>query len=128
MRVVLARTYIDVCPALLRLILGNCFCRWTFGALMYEMLTGEPPFTAGSIKELLHVIVNNPVVIPDKIRSKSTLAADCIEQLLHKVRLLISFNSCTITVQARITSARRTGYRVSLKRRCASLALFYSLI
>ena len=25
---------------------------WTFGALMFEMLTGDPPFTAGSIKEL----------------------------------------------------------------------------
>ena len=54
---------------------------------MFEMLTGEPPFTAGSIKELLHVIVNSPVVIPDKIRSKSLLAADAIEQLLQKVRL-----------------------------------------
>ena len=61
---------------------------------MFEMLTGEPPFTAGSIKELLHVIVNSPVIIPDKIRSKSLLAADAIEQLLQKVRL----------------SSRRVGY------------------
>ena len=61
--------------------------RWTFGALMFEMLTGEPPFTAGSIKELLHVIVNSQLVIPDKIRSKSLLAADAIERLLQKVRL-----------------------------------------
>jgi hypothetical protein len=61
---------------------------------MFEMLTGEPPFTAGSIKELLHVIVNSSVVIPDKIRSQSLLAADAIEQLLQKVRL----------------SARRLGY------------------
>ena len=87
-----------VCPALLHRILGNCFRRWTFGALMYEMLTGDPPFTAGSIKELLHVIVNNPVVIPDKIRSKSTLAADCIEQLLHKVRLLIPLTTAALSL------------------------------
>eukprot|EP01044_Picomonas_judraskeda_P048114 COSAG03_NODE_27687_length_251_cov_3.348684_1_plen_39_part_10 len=38
---------------------------------MYEMLTGEPPFTAGSIKELLHVILNSPVKIPERIRAKS---------------------------------------------------------
>ena len=51
---------------------------------MYEMLTGEPPFTAGSIKDLLHVILNSPLKIPEKVRAKSLLAADAIEQLLHK--------------------------------------------
>lgn len=67
-------------------ILGCRRRRWTFGALMFEMLTGMPPFTAGSIQQLLHVIVHNPLVIPDMIRAKSQLAADAIEQLLQKVR------------------------------------------
>ena len=51
---------------------------------MFEMLTGEPPFTAGSIKELLHVIVHDPVAIPSKIHAQYPLAEDAIIKLLQK--------------------------------------------
>ena len=54
---------------------------WTFGALMFEMLTGDPPFTAGSIKELLRVILEADVAT-DRISSAE--ARDAIVQLLQK--------------------------------------------
>ena len=57
---------------------------WTFGALMFEMLTGNPPFTAGTIQQLLHVIVNDAVQIPSKIHTKYPTAEAAILSLLQK--------------------------------------------
>jgi serine/threonine protein kinase len=40
---------------------------WSLGALIFEMLTGRPPFTASNNKELQQKILNGKLVIPDRL-------------------------------------------------------------
>ena len=48
------------------------------------MLTGNPPFTAGTIQQLLHVIVNDEVQVPSKIHTNYPTAEAAILSLLQK--------------------------------------------
>lgn len=40
---------------------------WTLGVLLYEMLTGLPPFYDGNINEMYKKILNNPLKFPDDV-------------------------------------------------------------
>jgi serum/glucocorticoid-regulated kinase 2 len=44
---------------------------WSFGAVIYEMLTGAPPFYSSNRKEILKRVMNIPVPIPEYL-SEST--------------------------------------------------------
>ena len=54
---------------------------WSFGVLIYELLVGEPPFLAGEVKALYHVILNNEVAFPKRV---SEVARSVISALLTK--------------------------------------------
>jgi len=54
---------------------------WSVGILIFEMLTGTPPFTCASIQELFEKIVNSPVNFPKYV---SADARDFISKLLTK--------------------------------------------
>lgn len=45
-------------------IFHNCKCRWALGALLFEMLSGNPPFTAKTQKELDRKILSEKFVSP----------------------------------------------------------------
>jgi serine/threonine protein kinase len=53
------------------------------GCLLYVLLTGRPPFAAGSIAELLHATVRQTPIPPHKIRSDvpSSLSEACLKAL-----------------------------------------------
>jgi len=55
---------------------------WSFGVLLYELLSGEPPFLAGEVKALYQVILNNEIVFPKRV---SETARSIISALLTKV-------------------------------------------
>jgi serine/threonine protein kinase len=44
---------------------------WSFGAVIYEMLTGAPPFYSSDRKEILKHVVSKPVPIPDYLSPKA---------------------------------------------------------
>jgi formylglycine-generating enzyme required for sulfatase activity len=58
---------------------------WALGAILYECLTGRPPFRAASVLETLHQVVNDEPVPPSRLcprlpRDLETIALEC----LHK--------------------------------------------
>ena len=95
---------------------------------MFEMLTGEPPFTAGSIKELLHVIVHDPVAIPSKIHAQYPLAEDAIIKLLQKdPTQRLGHTAATATATATATGGGEGELGVEVRKRhfCAIFTLKY---
>jgi serine/threonine-protein kinase RIM15 len=52
---------------------------WALGVILYEFLTGIPPFTAGSVQEIFENIVSNNIEWPDDIDPD---AKDLISALL----------------------------------------------
>ncbi|EAS02374.2 Serine/Threonine kinase domain protein (macronuclear) [Tetrahymena thermophila SB210] len=52
---------------------------WSFGALVYEMLTGSPPFYSNNKKQMLHNIIYKPIPIPKNL---SDTAKSLLQQLL----------------------------------------------
>lgn len=60
---------------------------WTFGVLIYEMITGRPPFMNQNHHKLGILIRQGQVVFPDAIRHKipmSEQSKDLISKLLDK--------------------------------------------
>lgn len=51
------------------------------GALLFELLTGLPPFYTNDKKQLFHNILRGHLVIPDHL---SPNARDLIQRLLHR--------------------------------------------
>jgi eukaryotic-like serine/threonine-protein kinase len=58
---------------------------FSVGVLLYEMTTGQLPFTGGSVQETLHAVINEPHRPPDEINAEMTpgLAA-VIDRALSK--------------------------------------------
>jgi p70 ribosomal S6 kinase len=54
---------------------------WSFGALMFDMLTGSPPFTAENRKKTIDKIVSAKLLIPPYLTNE---ARDLIKKLLKK--------------------------------------------
>jgi len=42
-----------------------CSDWWSFGAVIYEMLTGAPPFYSSNRKEIIRKILTFPVPMPE---------------------------------------------------------------
>jgi len=60
---------------------------WSFGVLLYEMLTGRRPFSGETLMALLHTILNQPV--PDLVQFRPELPdalVDLIYRMLEKDR------------------------------------------
>ena len=55
---------------------------WSFGCLMFEFLTGKPPFSSSSLNKLIKMIQEDPV--PLHILQSSNELQDLISQLLEK--------------------------------------------
>ncbi|KAG7196183.1 uncharacterized protein KQ657_000195 [Scheffersomyces spartinae] len=55
---------------------------WTLGTLLYEMLTGLPPFYDDNVKLMYQKILHNPLVFPKFL--KGTDAEDLLIKLLQK--------------------------------------------
>ncbi|OMH84616.1 Serine/threonine-protein kinase gad8 [Zancudomyces culisetae] len=62
------------------LLLGKGYTRtvdwWTFGVLLYEMLTGLPPFYSENINEMYHRVLQDELVFPEDVvgsRARSLL-------------------------------------------------------
>lgn len=54
---------------------------YSVGALLFELLTGLPPFYTNDKKQLFHNILRGHLVIPDHL---SPNARDLIQRLLHR--------------------------------------------
>ena len=54
---------------------------WSFGILVYEMLTGLPPFYDENVNKMYRMILSEPLTFPD---SMSPEAQDLITQLLDR--------------------------------------------
>jgi len=54
---------------------------WSFGILVYEMLTGLPPFYDENVNKMYRMILSEPLTFPD---SMSPEAQDLISQLLDR--------------------------------------------
>jgi len=54
---------------------------WSFGALMFDMLTGSPPFTAENRKKTIDKIVSAKLLVPPYLTNE---ARDLIKKLLKK--------------------------------------------
>ena len=57
------------------LVLGTAYTKsvdwWTLGILLYEMLTGLPPFYDENVQEMYKKIVSADLVFPDFIGPKA---------------------------------------------------------
>ncbi|KCV69705.1 AGC/AKT protein kinase [Fonticula alba] len=57
------------------LLLGEGYTKvvdwWTLGILLYEMITGLPPFFADDIEEMYQKILNAPLVFPPEVSPKA---------------------------------------------------------
>jgi len=60
---------------------GKAVDWWSFGTLMYEMLTGLPPFYSQDVQVMYQKIMSAKLVIPDNI---SQSAAQLLRQLLER--------------------------------------------
>jgi RAC serine/threonine-protein kinase len=60
---------------------GKAVDWWSFGTLMYEMLTGLPPFYSQDVQVMYQKIMTAKLVIPDNI---SPNAASLLKQLLER--------------------------------------------
>ncbi len=67
------------------LILGQPYTKsvdwWTLGILLFEMLTGLPPFYDENVNDMYHKIVNMELTFPDHISPK---AKDLLHKLLNR--------------------------------------------
>lgn len=54
---------------------------WSYGVLLYEMLTGYSPFHGEDEEELFHAIQHNDVIYPNNITSESIA---CLKALLER--------------------------------------------
>eukprot|EP00727_Mastigamoeba_balamuthi_P001100 m51a1_g10988 putative ph-protein kinase domain containing protein (449) ;mRNA; f:322175-324023 len=54
---------------------------WSFGALIFEMLAGLPPFYSQDVQQMYHSIVNDQLVFPDHL---SETARNVISRLMQK--------------------------------------------
>jgi len=66
-------------------IKGNKYTKavdwWSVGILIYEMLTGSPPYVSDQIQQLFEKIIKSPVTFPKTISAE---ASDLITKLLQK--------------------------------------------
>lgn len=71
---------------------------WSFGVVLHEMLTGQPPFSAESAYDLIYAIKNQPPPILENLRGDTPPA------LANLVRRMLRKDS-----PARVESARQAG-------------------
>ena len=55
---------------------------WSLGALLYDMLTGSPPFVSSSRKKTMEKIMRAKLYVPPEI---SPEAKDLLQRLLKRV-------------------------------------------
>jgi tetratricopeptide (TPR) repeat protein/tRNA A-37 threonylcarbamoyl transferase component Bud32 len=65
--------------------IGPAADTYALGAILYEMLTGRPPFKGSSMMETLHQVVYDDVVPPSRIQSRiardlETICLKCLEK------------------------------------------------
>ncbi|SHO76400.1 Similar to S.cerevisiae protein YPK1 (Serine/threonine protein kinase) [Malassezia sympodialis ATCC 42132] len=67
------------------LLLGRGYTKavdwWTLGVLLYEMLTGLPPFFSEDVNEMYHKILHEPLMFPADVRPD---ARDLLARLLQR--------------------------------------------
>jgi len=60
---------------------GKAVDWWSFGSLLYEMLTGLPPFYSQDVQEMYRKIISDRLVFPDYVSMDARLL---LEQLLER--------------------------------------------
>jgi len=60
---------------------GKAVDWWSFGSLLYEMLTGLPPFYSQDVQEMYRKIMSDKLVFPDYVTAD---ARSLLEQLLER--------------------------------------------
>ncbi|KAI3625836.1 hypothetical protein CBS9595_001197 [Malassezia furfur] len=67
------------------LLLGRGYTKsvdwWTLGVLLYEMLTGLPPFYSEDVSEMYRKILHDPLTFPPEVQPD---ARDLLTRLLHR--------------------------------------------
>jgi serine/threonine protein kinase len=60
---------------------GKAVDWWSYGTLLFEMLTGLPPFYSQDVQEMYHKILHAPLTIPAEV---SQDASDLLKKLLER--------------------------------------------
>ncbi len=65
---------------------------WSFGALMFDMLTGSPPFTAENRKKTIEKIIGAKLIVPPYLTNEARDLIKRVSQAINSSLLSLLFN------------------------------------
>jgi serine/threonine-protein kinase len=96
---------------------------WSFGVVLYEMLTGQPPFKGDYEQAVIYSILNEEPVFPDEVADnlepilRKSLAKDQHKRYQNLNEILIDINSLNSVTTTRLTEPNKTWRMVFVRRK-----------